>query len=363
MDKDSENELKNELQLFSRDFYDATMESKTFSAATLQKYAAHLNNILRRMKGGQSIAGLVKEWVAASKGAFVFSHMCLELGIRERNEKQAADMALRRLAEKQLVEEGDKRGQWKPKVVETEELDWQSANPEATHPVIWPLELQKIAVTCPKNVIMVAGEKNSGKTAFCLNTAFLNTHQEVWYFSSEMPAQELARRIRLFPNAEPFKKVHFHTIGESDLSDLVRPDAINIFDYLEMEGEFWEIGKYIRRIWGKLGKGIALVAIQKDPNAKWGRGGGFSNEKSRMYLTMKKGMVITEVVKDYIGDKSPDGRVHYFSLENKALMVKQAKLTKSNDNGRGDRPMATVRTLPFKKGDSDASNIPQTPGE
>jgi len=49
---------------------------------------------------------------------------------------------------------------------------------------------------------------------------------------------------------------------------------------------FYEIGKPIKQIWDKLKDGIAIIAIQMKAGAKMGRGGDFSKEKARLYLSM-----------------------------------------------------------------------------
>ena len=125
-----------------------------------------------------------------------------------------------------------------------------------------------------------------------------------------MAAQELAVRINMFPSKEPFTKVDFMPLDYEAITDMIEPDAINIIDYLEVEDDFWKVASRIRKIWQKLNKGIVILALQKDPDSKYGRGKMFSSEKARVYVTMTKRQNMTlEEIKNYKGKKKPDGTI------------------------------------------------------
>ena len=68
--------------------------------------------------------------------------------------------------------------------------------------------------------------------------------------------------------------------------DVIEPDSINMIDYFEISDKFYLIGGEIKKIYEKLKTGIAIIALQKDPNASDGRGGMFSREKARLYITI-----------------------------------------------------------------------------
>jgi hypothetical protein len=73
----------------------------------------------------------------------------------------------------------------------------------------------------------------------------------------------------------------------TDFHNKIGPDhKIYIVDYLEVNDNFWEIGKMIRKIHDKLRDGICFIAIQKKTNAYLGRGAEFSLEKARLYLSL-----------------------------------------------------------------------------
>lgn len=308
-----ESEVLKDLHQFCKDIGEAGETGKIESHTVLQKYVSRLNSIFRLSGSGQTIADLVKEYVEAGPGKFLATQMYAELGMTTRQDKKAADQSLRRLSEKNLVTEcGEQRGCWRPVQNTLERINWREADPDDIIPMKWPLGIEQHFTLYPTNVIILAGEKNSGKTAYCLNTAYMNVNlpYPINYFSSEMAAQELAVRIRMFPNQDVFDRINFYPLNVEAVVDVIDPDAINIVDFLEVEDEFWKIARRIRQMWQKLRKGIVLVAIQKDADARYGRGKAFSAEKARVYITMTKRLNMTlEEIKNFKGDVKPDGKV------------------------------------------------------
>jgi len=179
----------------------------------------------------------------------------------------------------------------------------------------------------PKNIAVVAGSKDAGKTAFCLNFARLNQENfEVNYFCSEIAAQEFRERLKLFGFPLDSWKIKVWE-RSSNFADVIKPDALNIIDFFEISNEFYLISKELKAIHDKLNKGVALIAIQKDKNAKLGRGGSFSIEKARLYVTLDAKDYHNELTivsgKNWAQkDKNPAGVVIKFKLINGAKFVK-----------------------------------------
>lgn len=166
------------------------------------------------------------------------------------------------------------------------------ANTKSTNfPIIWPLDLHSLCRMKPKNIAIIAGEFDSGKTAFLLATANLNLNQgkKIYLFNSDCDDDELAERLSYFgrpmweweEGMEAYEK-------DQDFHDVIRPDAINIIDYLKITDNFYLVASLINKIWQKLDKGIAIISLQKDDGKDLGRGGTFSAEQARVYLTLKK---------------------------------------------------------------------------
>jgi len=238
------------------------------------------------------ISEAVREWVLTSNGFFLTSNVFQELRLTSREEQKAAWLTLNKLCKEKVIEKhGEKRGGFRVIDNQCEDIDFINAT-DTVIPVKWPFGIERYFNTMPKNIIVVAGEPDAGKTAFLLNVARLNMHgQEVVYFSSEMGAQELRGRLSKFD--EPLNTWKKLTVKErsDNFADVVRPDAINIIDFLEIHDEFYKIGGYIKQIFDKLDKGIAVIAIQKNKNAEYGLGGGRGLEKARLYLSMESGKI------------------------------------------------------------------------
>jgi len=108
-----------------------------------------------------------------------------------------------------------------------------------------------------------------GKTLFFLNFAAMNQDKfKIHYFNSEMSEEELAVRLKQFPIDW---KINVYCRCR-DFNKVIFPDDINIIDYLEVEDEFWKIGRALNRIHESLNKGICLVGVQKDTGRLLGRG-------------------------------------------------------------------------------------------
>ena len=140
-----------------------------------------------------------------------------------------------------------------------------------------------------KNVCVVAGTQDSGKTAFALNFVAMNMNRgmDIKYQTSEMGGKELVDRLIKFENIplNDWASVDFRECA-TNFHDNILPNGINIIDYLEVTDSFWMVGDMVKKIFDKLDKGICLIAMQKDFKAELGRGGTFGLEKPRLYVTM-----------------------------------------------------------------------------
>jgi len=66
---------------------------------------------------------------------------------------------------------------------------------------------------------------------------------------------------------------------KSDYVEHIVPDKINIIDWINIDsGEHYMIGSILEGIKRQLGRGIAIVAIQKAEGATAGRGGQFTRD-------------------------------------------------------------------------------------
>jgi hypothetical protein len=176
-------------------------------------------------------------------------------------------------------------------LVNANKIDYINANPDNVYKVIWPLGLHHYVNLFPRNIAIVAGASNAGKTAFLLNLAYDNRQaHRVRYLSSEMGPEELRLRLELFnyPMTD-WKAVEFWD-RSSDFAPMIDPDSLNIVDFLEIYDNFYAIGAEIKAIYDRLKTGIAVVAIQKKSDSQYARGGEFTLEKARLYVSIDPGV-------------------------------------------------------------------------
>ena len=97
---------------------------------------------------------------------------------------------------------------------------------------------------------------------------------------------------------------------------------MNIIDYLEIHGEFWEVAKYLAQIHEKLGQAICVVALQKDPQALYGRGGSFTQEKPILSVALDYGKATISKFKGEFKGENPRGKEYYFKLVDGCRILK-----------------------------------------
>lgn len=242
----------------------------------------------------QGLADLVmraKIWVKAQPpgefSAFVFGK---ELSL-DRN-PEVRDMVLRDLVTIGLIEPlGNRRGQYRTVQSECREMDWVNAQTDY-YPIWLPLGIHEICGVQKKNVIIVAGETNSGKTAFVMEAIHRNLsanggeHDQILLFNSEMGDGELRQRV-LNINRDMSTWTGFKAYERTrDFHQIIDSDGFNVIDYLEVSSDFFRVAEWIQRIHEKLNEGIAIICLQKPKGKDVGRGGDFSLEKSRLAISL-----------------------------------------------------------------------------
>ena len=167
-------------------------------------------------------------------------------------------------------------------------IDWQNADVTNVIPLRWPFELEKYIKVFPKSVCILAGVSGSGKTAFLYEFILRNMRHDmpITLFSNDMGAEEMKERFDNFkvtiPNPAPWRTVTRY----DNFSEVIDPDGINIIDLLDMDSEYYLIGREIFLIDKAIRTGMALIAIQKGATKTYGQGGDQSRKRAKLYLTM-----------------------------------------------------------------------------
>jgi hypothetical protein len=264
----------------------------------------------------RNFADEVRRWIDIQDGYFELSRLYRDLNIQTSQDRDACYIAITRLAKDGKIEKyGKKSNSYRITDREVREMDWENA-PTRDMNIVYPLGIERFLVTYPSNIFVIAGASNSGKTSFLLDFARLNCKRhEINYFNSEMGESELKMRLGLFQNCsiDDWKRVRFFERG-SNFDDVIRPDKINIIDYLEVLNDFWMVGEQIRNIHNRLTTGIAVIAIQKNKGQELGRGGAFGTEKPRGYFSMDYGKMKIIKAKNWRTFDNPNGMITTFNI-------------------------------------------------
>lgn len=280
-------------------------------------------HILGENKKKRSIQTEVENWLlsnasneACYSSLLVSLLTCYsDLSLKTKEEKAACRMAFQRLVKKGTLEpDRNRSGMYRYLNGHTNDIDFINADDT---PFEWrcPLNTHELVNIYPRSVVIIAGESNSGKTAYMLNVAKKYKDDfKVNYFSSEMEDVELKVRLKNFNRPlEEWKSVRFIE-RVTNFNEVIMPDEVNIIDYLEVHKDFYEVSGLIRTIRDKLNKGIVVIAIQKPAGRDEAVGGAGTKNLARLYISLSPGRA--KIVKGKIWRTfiNPDGMYCNFKL-------------------------------------------------
>jgi hypothetical protein len=271
-----------------------------------------------------TLAQKIKDFVTDSNGWFSYEDVDKELGLKSSEDKINRRQIMKRLKDDGVIEAHLRNNKlFRHVKVTVRPIDFRAAGKKTPLAIKYPFGIEKYFRTYPGNVIVIAGAADAGKTAFLLNLIRLNMSDfSIYYQSSEMGAEELANRLTKF---EDIALEDWNFIAEErsrDFADVIRPDCINIVDYLELAGDFYMVADYLKQIHDKLSSGIAIVALQKKRGAELGRGGDFGLEKPRLYLSMDASRLTIQKAKNWADPEvNPNGLVLDFKIVNGCKLI------------------------------------------
>lgn len=249
----------------------------------------------------RNLADEIKDWIASYKGIFLSSEMARALQINNKDQVKELARVLNKLSEEGYIERYGKRaGVFRKVERDFKAMDWLNAEVK-TLDINYPLQLHKLFVTYPKNIVVVCGVKDSGKTAFMLDFIKRNHSKfPINYFTNEMSSEELKMRLLQHKDISITDwKFKAYEIGGA-WEDAIDPDAITVIDYIEINNNFWEIGEIIKGMHERLNKGLILLGLQKKYGALLGRGAEFSLQRPRLYVTLDGGIATIVSAKNRI---------------------------------------------------------------
>jgi adenosyl cobinamide kinase/adenosyl cobinamide phosphate guanylyltransferase len=281
----------------------------------------------------RNLSQLIRDWVRDNPGTWNVTSLDNDMSRMSRSEKTNRRKVLSRLVAEGVIE----RVPGQPRLYRTvntelQTIDWVNADVSNVYPIRFPFQLESLCTIYPKNIIVIAGSYNGGKSAFCYNIVRKNmNHLPVRLISSEVSPEELKLRLSQFSEVSLHEWQQAEFLERSrDFAQVVRPDALNIIDYLEVGGdEFSRVGDRIKEIWEKLTTGVCVISLQKkkdvgDVQYDHGRGGELSAEKARLYLKIDNNVLKIVKAKNWANSLvNPNGRHFGFKLVGGCNFIEQ----------------------------------------
>jgi len=278
------------------------------------------NKIMEENLKDRNLAQEIRDWIDNEvSDTFTPQDVYKRFHLSTRPETQAASKVFTRLRDKKVIEKG--RGStWIKINEELIPIQWWKPK-KRTYDIVLPLGIHEVARIFPKNIIVISGTSNAGKSAFCLATAILNMDTyEINYFNNEMAEEEFGDRIDLCDFSEEqmttFKERVKVWERVSKYEQVVDPNGFNIIDYLTTPADKAYLMKdAIEVVSDKLEKGIALIAIHKKKDDDHGYGGVYTMNRPRLYVSINHGLAKLVKVKAWQkGIANPNGKLMQFKL-------------------------------------------------
>lgn len=183
------------------------------------------------------------------------------------------------------------------------------------------------------NIVVIAGEKDAGKSTVCYNIAKENMNTwDTHFFDSEAGAEELHIRLSKFDmDIYDWGKLSIYE-RYRDWADVIKPGkgVLNIIDFMECYDEFYKMGGWISAIHGNLKGAIAVVAVQKKKGVDFPRGGEGVFEKARLALLMGRGKMTIAAAKSFV-DRNPRDFKCDFKIVNGCKLIQSSPWGKEGE--------------------------------
>lgn len=178
------------------------------------------------------------------------------------------------------------------------------------------------------DLVLISGVSNFGKTSLAMNFCGENIDRHPVLMGNEYTSPDLEPTPRFLNRLDTMDWVEWADIDgndkftllpvRDDYAEHIIKDRINIIDWINIEtGEHYMIGTILDGIKRQLGRGIAIIAIQKAGGAESGRGGQFTKDFTDCELLIDKlgsheTLLTIGKVKEYT--KSVIGKTYGFGI-------------------------------------------------
>jgi len=184
------------------------------------------------------------------------------------------------------------------------------------------------------DLFLISGLSNQGKTGLCLNFCAENLEShpilmgnEYTTIDNEPQSRFLSRLDRMdwvqWANGNGEDKFTLLPVRD-DYAEYVVKDKLNIIDWINIDTEFWMISRVMEGIKRALGRGVAIIAIQKGEGAAAGRGGQFTKDFADVELLLDKYSeteILMTVGKVKESTQPLSGKVYAFGLRDMGVKI------------------------------------------
>ncbi|KKN17540.1 hypothetical protein LCGC14_0964650 [marine sediment metagenome] len=191
------------------------------------------------------------------------------------------------------------------------------------------------------DLVTIGGVKSMGKTTLCLNICggnidknpvLMGNEYTVTSKGEEEPAPRFLHRLDVmsewidWTNEEGYDKFTLLPVRD-DYAEHIVADRINIIDWINLDGnQLYDISKILGTIKANLGRGVAIVALQKGEGAFNPRGGQFVRDFSDVEILLDGyGENEFDILLTLKGAKEKKGRVvgktYAYTLEGEGTKI------------------------------------------
>ena len=169
------------------------------------------------------------------------------------------------------------------------------------------------------DMILLSGMSNFGKTTLCMNLCAENLDKKPILMGNEYttmdnePSQRFLLRLDAMDwfqwfNGDGTDRFTLLPVRE-DYPEHIVKDNLNIIDWINLPGEYYMISPVMEGIKHAIGKGIAVIALQKNADKEYGRGGYLTKDFADCELLLDKYGDTDEVLLTVGKVKEPKRRV------------------------------------------------------
>jgi len=242
---------------------------------------------------------------------------------------------LRSILSRDLVNEGfikpsGRRDGWYRKIRKIEPINWWDIGEAQRLPLVFPYGVEdgstfgfddNIEIFYGDSIV-VAGVSNWGKTTFVNNILVNNIdlfEQNVLMVNEYRPQRFKNRMGKMtwnnIWNGDGTPKFDLIPTVEDHI-DFIKPNALNIIDWVNLPSDVWRIGKYIEEMQMLLRNGILIVVLQKSRAKDYGWGGESSEFIPAAYFAIDPPgkLTVRKIKSAPKGGMKPEGKMYGFEI-------------------------------------------------